>query len=91
MSTGDPAAASWCCKLEYKCFPVRLLVPQEDKVKAGVIRLSSFNARAQRDVKAAILELQARGAQRFVLDLRDNRGGLVSEGLEVRTCPAALP
>lgn len=49
----------------------------------GVIRLSSFNARAQRDVAAAVRGLEARGAARLVLDLRDNRGGLVSEGIEV--------
>lgn len=51
--------------------------------KVGVIRLSSFNARAQRDTLAAFQRLQAAGASRLVLDLRDNRGGLVSEGIEV--------
>ena len=49
-----------------------------------MIRLTSFNARAQRDVKSAIQDLERGGAERLVLDLRDNRGGLVSEGLEVR-------
>ncbi len=53
-------------------------------MKAAHIRLTSFNARAQRDMKAAIVDLEGSGAQRVVLDLRDNRGGLVSEGLEVR-------
>ncbi|KAL4451934.1 hypothetical protein ABPG75_007596 [Micractinium tetrahymenae] len=51
--------------------------------KVGVIRLASFNARAQRDTLAAVHRLQAAGASRLVLDLRDNRGGLVSEGIEV--------
>ncbi|KAL4423011.1 hypothetical protein ABPG77_005491 [Micractinium sp. CCAP 211/92] len=55
--------------------------PGGDKV--GVIRLASFNARAQRDTLAAVQRLQAAGASRLVLDLRDNRGGLVSEGIEV--------
>ncbi len=49
----------------------------------GYIRLSSFNARAQRDLAAAVRRLEAEGATRLVLDLRDNRGGLVSEGIEV--------
>lgn len=49
----------------------------------GYIKLSSFNARAQRDLAAAVKRLEAQGAARFVLDLRDNRGGLVSEGIEV--------
>jgi C-terminal processing protease CtpA/Prc len=37
----------------------------------------------QSDVAAAIRRLEAAGAVRLVLDLRDNRGGLVTEGLEV--------
>ncbi|PSC70735.1 peptidase S41 family [Micractinium conductrix] len=51
--------------------------------QVGFIRLASFNARAQRDTLAAVQRLQAAGASRLVLDLRDNRGGLVSEGIEV--------
>ncbi|GIM09471.1 hypothetical protein Vretimale_13304 [Volvox reticuliferus] len=49
----------------------------------GTVRLASFNARAQADVAAAIRQLESAGATRLVLDLRDNRGGLVTEGLEV--------
>lgn len=40
--------------------------------------------RPQRDTLAAVQRLQAAGADRLVLDLRDNRGGLVTEGIEVR-------
>lgn len=42
-------------------------------VQVGVIRLTSFNARALRDVSAALAELRQRGATELVLDLRDNR------------------
>jgi carboxyl-terminal processing protease len=49
----------------------------------GVVRLASFDARAQRDVAAAVRALEAAGAERLVLDLRGNRGGLVSEAVEV--------
>eukprot|EP00198_Chlamydomonas_reinhardtii_P006937 XP_001696273.1 tail-specific protease [Chlamydomonas reinhardtii] len=49
----------------------------------GTVRLAAFNARAQSDVATAIRQLEAGGATRLVLDLRDNRGGLVTEGLEV--------
>ena len=52
-------------------------------VRVGVIRLSAFNARAQTDVAAAVKTLTQRGATEFTLDVRDNRGGLVSEGIEV--------
>jgi C-terminal peptidase prc len=54
------------------------------KKRTGYIKLSSFNARAQRDVSAAVSNLvDAKGAETIVLDLRGNRGGLVSEGIEV--------
>ena len=49
----------------------------------GYMRLRSFDARAQRDVAAAVRRLRDEGAQRFTLDLRGNRGGLVTEGIEV--------
>jgi carboxyl-terminal processing protease len=49
----------------------------------GYIKLISFNARAQRDVSHALREMQNSGAERYVLDLRGNRGGLVSEGIEI--------
>lgn len=73
--------------LSHPCLP-GLFQEGGSQTSAGVIRLTSFNARAQRDVKASIQELERSGAQRLVLDLRDNRGGLVSEGLEVRVSGA---
>lgn len=42
-------------------------------LQVGFIRLTSFNARALRDVSTALAELQQRGATELVLDLRDNR------------------
>ena len=49
----------------------------------GHISLSAFNARALSDVAAAVREAEAAGAAELVLDLRDNRGGLVQEGIEI--------
>ena len=55
----------------------------DSKKRTGYIKLSSFNARAHRDVSSAVSDLvNARGAQTLVLDLRGNRGGLVSEGID---------
>ena len=45
----------------------------------GVVRLSQFSSGAHAEVYAALRKLQKRGAKVFVLDLRDNGGGLVSE------------
>jgi carboxyl-terminal processing protease len=47
--------------------------------KVGVVRLSQFSSGAHGEVAAALKRLQKRGAKAFVLDLRANGGGLVSE------------
>jgi carboxyl-terminal processing protease len=49
----------------------------------GYIRLFTFNAKAADDVKTAIEELKAKGAKAFVLDLRDDPGGLLQAGVDV--------
>ncbi len=49
----------------------------------GHINLSAFNARALSDVVAAVRQMEGEGAAELVLDLRDNRGGLVQEGIEI--------
>ena len=50
-----------------------------DGCQVGVVRLSQFSSGAHAEVYAALRKLQKRGAKVFVLDLRDNGGGLVSE------------
>lgn len=104
-----PSCACTCCN------PASLVCtcrgPRGEKM--GVIRLTSFNAQAQKKVKEAIQALENQGedrvacavhgsrqlwsqseffiecdcccagAERLVLDLQDNRGGLVNEGIEV--------
>ena len=47
--------------------------------KIGVVALSQFSSGAHAEVYAALKRLKARGAQRFVFDLRGNGGGLVTE------------
>jgi len=47
--------------------------------KVGVVALSQFSSGAHAEVYRALRRLKARGAQAFVLDLRDNGGGLVDE------------
>jgi carboxyl-terminal processing protease len=49
----------------------------------GYIRLFTFNAKAADDVKAAIADLKAKGAKAFILDLRDDPGGLLQAGVDV--------
>ncbi len=49
----------------------------------GYIRLYSFNQRSGDDVRSAIESLTKKGAKGFVLDLRDNPGGLLSASVDV--------
>ncbi|GKD27011.1 carboxyl-terminal-processing peptidase 1, chloroplastic [Tanacetum coccineum] len=53
------------------------------KTSVGYVRLKEFNALARKDLVTAMKRLQGMGASVFVLDLRDNLGGLVQEGIEI--------
>ncbi|WP_228236602.1 S41 family peptidase [Allomuricauda sp. M10] len=60
-------------------------VPFYDMIdtKTGYIVLSRFNEKASGQTKSAIQDLKGRGAERLVLDLRGNPGGLLSEAINV--------
>src|SRR5450759_2818513 len=49
----------------------------------GYIRLWSFNQLSGADVRKAITDLQGKGAKGFVLDLRENPGGLLTSAVDV--------
>ncbi|KAJ0985900.1 hypothetical protein J5N97_004256 [Dioscorea zingiberensis] len=49
----------------------------------GYIHIKEFNALARKDLLTALKRLQDSGASYYVLDLRDNLGGLVEAGIEV--------
>ncbi len=59
------------------------IVTVTGSVKAGIIAIQSFTARTPDEVKRAIGELRRDGATRYVLDLRDNGGGLLSASVDV--------
>jgi len=54
-----------------------------DGVKVGYIRLKQFNANATKDMRAALKDLEAKGVQGYVLDLRSNPGGLLVASVEI--------
>ncbi len=60
-------------------------VPFFDKIdeKTGYIVLAHFNKKASNEVKDALLELKKQGAERIVLDLRNNPGGLLNEAVSI--------
>ena len=49
----------------------------------GYIVLSKFNAKASLQTEAALYDLKGKGAQKIILDLRGNPGGLLSEAINV--------
>ncbi|KAJ9135918.1 hypothetical protein P3X46_033039 [Hevea brasiliensis] len=65
--------------------PVFYRLEQVDNgtTSVGYIHLKEFNALARKDLVIAMKRLQDMGASYFVLDLRDNLGGLVQAGIEI--------
>lgn len=63
--------------------PVKTRVENFGKRKVGYLELSSFNSRAQEEILSSIEKLENKGVTELVLDLRNNRGGLVQEGVEI--------
>lgn len=55
----------------------------EMKGDVGYIRLAQFNAKSAEEITTAIEQLEKKGAKSFVLDLRDNPGGLLQEAVDV--------
>ncbi len=51
--------------------------------KTGYIVLSKFNAKASSETKEALKDLKGQGAEKIILDLRGNPGGLLSEAINV--------
>jgi len=65
--------------IEVDAVPYYKMVDEE----TGYIVLSRFNKKASSQTKAAMLELTTQGAQKLILDLRGNPGGLLSEAINV--------
>ncbi|XP_020098592.1 carboxyl-terminal-processing peptidase 1, chloroplastic isoform X4 [Ananas comosus] len=55
----------------------------------GYIHVKEFNALAKKDLVTALRRLQSAGASYFILDLRDNLGGLVQVLVNNRTASAS--
>ncbi len=49
----------------------------------GYIKLDQFTENAANDVKTAFTQLKNNGMKKFVLDLRDNGGGLLNEAIDI--------
>jgi len=56
---------------------------QQNETAVGYIRLDEFSAHAAEQMSAAIAELSEQGAEAFVLDLRNNPGGLLQASIDI--------
>lgn len=55
--------------------------PQNQPI--GYVRLNQFNANASMELAHAISSLEKKGAAAYILDLRNNPGGLLQAGIEI--------
>ena len=62
---------------------VAQLQTSSKEVPIGYIRLTQFNANAVAEVAHAIASLEKQGADAYILDLRNNPGGLLQAGIEI--------
>ncbi|SEP84538.1 carboxyl-terminal processing protease [Hyunsoonleella jejuensis] len=51
--------------------------------KTGYVVLSKFNRKASAETSYAVRDLKAQGAERLILDLRGNPGGLLNEAVNI--------
>lgn len=49
----------------------------------GYIRLAQFSANATEEIEKAVINLEKQGAKGYILDLRNNPGGLLQSGIEI--------
>ena len=57
------------------------LLEQDETI--GYIRLSRFSGESGQEIESALRELQEAGAEKFILDLRGNGGGLLDAAVDV--------
>ena len=63
--------------------PVTAELHTENGRKIGYLRLAQFSAKAARELADNITKLNKQGVTGYVLDLRNNPGGLVQAGVEI--------
>ncbi len=62
---------------------LRSLASDSGSVPIGYLRLTQFNAYASQELSQAIARLEEQGAAAYILDLRNNPGGLLTAGIEI--------
>ncbi|MGL5803949.1 MAG: carboxyl-terminal processing protease CtpA [Xenococcaceae cyanobacterium] len=63
--------------------PVYASLDKQGNVPIGYIRLNQFSANATEEISRAVNTLNQQGANGYILDLRNNPGGLLQSGVEI--------
>ncbi len=63
--------------------PVNAELHTENGRKIGYLRLTQFSAKATQELSEQLKKLQQQGASAYILDLRNNPGGLLQSGVEI--------
>jgi carboxyl-terminal processing protease len=63
--------------------PITTTLQDQSPATVGYIRISSFTERTGKEVQDALRDLKAQNSQAYLIDLRDNRGGLLTAAVDV--------
>jgi carboxyl-terminal processing protease len=83
QSPGQPAKEIILARQKIDLHPVIAELRPEKRQSIGYIRLAQFSAKAPQEMATAIQELAQKGAKAYILDLRNNPGGLVTAGVDI--------
>lgn len=63
--------------------PVYTALNTYDDKRIGYVRLNQFSANAAKEIAHGVSKLEQQGAEGYILDLRNNPGGLLQAGVEI--------
>ena len=63
--------------------PVYTALDTNTDKKVGYVRLNQFSANAAKEIAHGVDSLEKQGAEAYILDLRNNPGGLLQAGIEI--------
>ncbi|MGL5793534.1 MAG: carboxyl-terminal processing protease CtpA [Waterburya sp.] len=63
--------------------PVYTALDTSTQQKIGYLRLNQFSANAAKEIAHGVHKLEQKGAEAYILDLRNNPGGLLQAGIEI--------
>ena len=63
--------------------PVYTALDTSTNKKVGYVRLNQFSANAAKEIAHGVSDLERKGAEAYILDLRNNPGGLLQAGIEI--------